>query len=294
MADNDFNSDGFPKDFSPRDFSETPRHRAEDAAKDVKGTSAADVNELKEFGSTDANQTLEFGEPSSTPRGESPSESSPDSAVSSSQPDSFGGLSQPQVQADNHRREGALNSAQQPHHDFGRPKPQDASEQFGAPSGNVNGQGAQQSFGQYPQGPQSLHSAGNYNQGFNQQAQAFGTNSQATRKEDGFFSGLFDFKFNKFITVEHAQAVYIIAMIIGALVWLANVLGGFVFSGVLGSMAYELDIPTGAGFSIFVIFFNFVASTVGFFFYIISVRLVLEMMVSNVRIAQNTRDLLNK
>lgn len=262
MADNDFNSDGFPKDFSPRDFSETPRHRAEDAAKNVEGTSIPEVNETKEFGDS-----------GSSSRAESVS----GAADSSAQSDFFSGLSQQRAQAENNSQEGELNIPQQQNYNVNRPNSLGISDQFGTSNGNIYGQGTQQGFGQYPQGPQG-----------------FGANSQVTRKEDGFFSGLFDFKFNKFITVEHAQVVYIIAMVIGALVWLANVLGGFIFSGVLGSMAYELDIPTGAGFSLFVIFFNFVASTVGFFFYIISIRLVLEMMVSNVRIAQNTRDLLNK
>ena len=61
MADNDFNSDGFPKDFSPRDFSETPHHRAGDVAKNAEGASAAEVNETKEFGSFDVNETKSFG-----------------------------------------------------------------------------------------------------------------------------------------------------------------------------------------------------------------------------------------
>lgn len=61
MADNDFNSDGCPKDFSPRDFSETPRHRAKDAAKNAEDAGASEVNETKEFGSTDAKETKSFG-----------------------------------------------------------------------------------------------------------------------------------------------------------------------------------------------------------------------------------------
>ena len=77
MADNDFNSDGFPKDFSPRDFSETPQHSAEDAAKSAGVTGASEMNETKEFGSTNTKETKPFGHT------DQPNESGNSSALSS-------------------------------------------------------------------------------------------------------------------------------------------------------------------------------------------------------------------
>ena len=155
MADNDFNSDGFPKDFSPRDFSETPRHRAEDAAKNAENAGASEVNETKELGSTDAKETKPFGHT------DQPDESGNSSALSSPQPSAeskssdFWASSKSSTPGD-----GAASRAHNPFTDSPSSDAAANSNQFGSAQsasdqpvfgGYTQRQGTSQGFGQFPQ-----------------------------------------------------------------------------------------------------------------------------------------------
>ena len=155
MADNDFNSDGFPKDFSPRDFSETPRHHAEDAAKSAEGAGASEVNETKEFGSTDAKETKSFGHT------EKPGKSGNSSALSSPKPSAEGTSSDFWASSNSSTpSEGAASRAHNPFTDSASSDAAANGNQFGSAQsandqpvfgGYTQQQGTSQGFGQFPQ-----------------------------------------------------------------------------------------------------------------------------------------------
>ncbi|WP_237791423.1 DUF4282 domain-containing protein [Corynebacterium accolens] len=92
---------------------------------------------------------------------------------------------------------------------------------------------------------------------------------------DGFFSGLLDFSFDKFITVGYASAIYVIGIIILGCTWLLGLLLGFVFFGPFGIITAILV-------------------TLICFGELIGLRLFLEFAVANIRTTQYTREILHR
>ena len=201
MADNDFNSDGFPKDFSPRDFSETPRHRAEDAAKSAEGAGASEVNETKEFGSTDAKETKSFGHT------EKPGKSGKSSDLSSPQPSAQDSSSDFWVSSKSSTpSEGAASRAHNPFTDsssdaaangdqFGSAQSTNDQPVFG---GYTQQQGTSPGFGQFPQAGDVPSDSG---QTLGDKKSQMSDALKGLGKKDGLLGGLFEFEFKHFLTL---------------------------------------------------------------------------------------------
>lgn len=295
MADNDFNSDGFPKDFSPRDFSETPRHHAEDAAKSAEGAGASEVNETKEFGSTDAKETKSFGHT------EKPGKSGNSSALSSPKPSAEGTSSDFWASSNSSTpSEGAASRAHNPFTDSASSDAAANGNQFGSAQsandqpvfgGYTQQQGTSQGFGQFPQaGDAPADSGQTLGNKKNQMSDAL----KGLGKKDGLLGGLFEFEFKHFLTLTHVKEIYKVAMILGGIMWILHLLGAFLFATGMGIYGIQEDSASAIFGSIFAFIFLAVLSTVIYYAIMVAIRLFLEAMVANVRIAQNTGDILDK
>ena len=295
MADNDFNSDGFPKDFSPRDFSETPRHHAEDAAKSAEGAGASEVNETKEFGSTDAKETKSFGHT------EKPGKSGNSSALSSPKPSAEGTSSDFWASSNSSTpSEGAASRAHNPFTDSASSDAAANGNQFGSAQsandqpvfgGYTQQQGTSQGFGQFPQaGDAPADSGQTLGNKKNQMSDAL----KGLGKKDGLLGGLFEFEFKHFLTLTHVKEIYKVAMILGGIMWILHLLGAFLFATGMGIYGIQEDSASAIFGSIFAFIFLAVLSTVIYCAIMVAIRLFLEAMVANVRIAQNTGDILDK
>lgn len=295
MADNDFNSDGFPKDFSPRDFSETPRHHAEDAAKSAEGAGASEVNETKEFGSTDAKETKSFGHT------DKPGEPGNSSDLSSPKPSAEGNSSDFWASSKSSTPSGG--AASRAHNPFTDSASSDAAangDQFGSAQsandrpvfgGYTQQQGTSQGFGQFPQaGDATADSGQTLGNKKNQMSDAL----KGLGKKDGLLGGLFEFEFKHFLTLTHVKEIYKVAMILGGIMWILHLLGAFLFATGMGIYGIQEDSASAIFGSIFAFIFLAVLSTVIFYAIMVAIRLFLEAMVANVRIAQNTGDILDK
>jgi len=295
MADNDFNSDGFPKAFSPRDFSETPRHRAEDAAKSAEGAGASEVNETKEFGSTDAKETKSFGHT------DKPGEPGNSSDLSSPKPSAEGNSSDFWASSKSSTPSGG--AASRAHNPFTDSASSDAAangDQFGSAQsandrpvfgGYTQQQGTSQGFGQFPQaGDATADSGQTLGNKKNQMSDAL----KGLGKKDGLLGGLFEFEFKHFLTLTHVKEIYKVAMILGGIMWILHLLGAFLFATGMGIYGIQEDSASAIFGSIFAFIFLAVLSTVIYYAIMVAIRLFLEAMVANVRIAQNTGDILDK
>ncbi|MDK7048311.1 DUF4282 domain-containing protein [Corynebacterium sp. UMB0012] len=295
MADNDFNSDGFPKDFSPCDFSENPRHHAEDAAKSAEGAGASEVNETKEFGSTDAKETKSFGHT------EKPGKSGNSSALSSPKPSAEGTSSDFWASSNSSTpSEGAASRAHNPFTDSASSDAAANGNQFGSAQsandqpvfgGYTQQQGTSQGFGQFPQaGDAPADSGQTLGNKKNQMSDAL----KGLGKKDGLLGGLFEFEFKHFLTLTHVKEIYKVAMILGGIMWILHLLGAFLFATGMGIYGIQEDSASAIFGSIFAFIFLAVLSTVIYYAIMVAIRLFLEAMVANVRIAQNTGDILDK
>ena len=295
MADNDFNSDGFPKDFSPRDFSETPRHHAEDAAKSAGVTGASEVNETKEFGSTDAKETKPFGHT------EKPGKSGNSSALSSPKPSAEGTSSDFWASSNSSTpSEGAASRAHNPFTDSASSDAAANGNQFGSAQsandqpvfgGYTQQQGTSQGFGQFPQAGDAPADSG---QTLGDKKSQMSDALKGLGKKDGLLGGLFEFEFKHFLTLTHVKEIYKVAMILGGIMWILHLLGAFLFATGMGIYGIQEDSASAIFGSIFAFIFLAVLSTVIYYAIMVAIRLFLEAMVANVRIAQNTGDILDK
>ena len=295
MADNDFNSDGFPKDFSPRDFSETPRHHAEDAAKSAEGADASEVNETKEFGSTDAKETKSFGHT------EKPGKSGNSSALSSPKPSAEGTSSDFWASSNSSTpSEGAASRAHNPFTDSASSDAAANGNQFGSAQsandqpvfgGYTQQQGTSQGFGQFPQAGDAPADSG---QTLGDKKSQMSDALKGLGKKDGLLGGLFEFEFKHFLTLTHVKEIYKVAMILGGIMWILHLLGAFLFATGMGIYGIQEDSASAIFGSIFAFIFLAVLSTVIYYAIMVAIRLFLEAMVANVRIAQNTGDILDK
>ena len=295
MADNDFNSDGFPKDFSPRDFSETPRHHAEDAAKSAEGAGASEVSETKEFGSTDAKETKSFGHT------EKPGKSGNSSALSSPKPSAEGTSSDFWASSNSSTpSEGAASRAHNPFTDSASSDAAANGNQFGSAQsandqpvfgGYTQQQGTSQGFGQFPQAGDAPADSG---QTLGDKKSQMSDALKGLGKKDGLLGGLFEFEFKHFLTLTHVKEIYKVAMILGGIMWILHLLGAFLFATGMGIYGIQEDSASAIFGSIFAFIFLAVLSTVIYYAIMVAIRLFLEAMVANVRIAQNTGDILDK
>ena len=295
MADNDFDSDGFPKDFSPRDFSETPQHRVEDAAKNAEDAGASEVNETKEFGSTNTKETKSFGHT------DKPGESGHSSALSSPQPSAEGNSSDFWASSKSSTPgEGVASRAHNPFTDslssdaaangnqFGSAQSASDQQVFG---GYTQQQGTSQGFGQFPQAGDATADSG---QKLGDKKSQMSDTLKGLGKKDGLLGGLFEFEFKHFLTLTHVKEIYKVAMILGGIMWILHLLGAFLFATGMGIYGIQEDSASAIFGSIFAFIFLAVLSTVIYYAIMVAIRLFLEAMVANVRIAQNTGDILDK
>ncbi|TSI16012.1 DUF4282 domain-containing protein [Brevibacterium aurantiacum] len=103
----------------------------------------------------------------------------------------------------------------------------------------------------------------------------------------GFFKSLFDFRFDNLIAVRWAGFIYIIAIVVAALSWLGSIIGGIVTGAAAGAATSYLG--DGPSFSpwplLLAIIFGWIIPAL----WVIFVRLALELIVANVKTAENTK-----
>lgn len=305
MADNDFNSDGFSKDFSPRDFSEAPRHRAQDAAKNAEGTNTAEVNETKEFGSFDVNETKSFGHTvqsgdSGNPRDLSSQKLAEGDSSAATAASSSTGNSDFWATQSSTAGQGADSRAHNPFTDsvstdaaangnqFGSAQTTNGQPAFG---GYAQQQSTSQGFGEFPPASDAPASSG---QDLGNKSSRMNGALKSLGQKDGLLGGLFEFEFKHFLTISHVKEIYKVAMILGGIMWILHLLGAFLFATAMGIYGISEDSVSAIFGSIFAFIFLAVLSTIIYYAFMVAIRLFLEAMVANVRIAQNTGDILDK
>ncbi|WP_256018248.1 DUF4282 domain-containing protein [Corynebacterium sp. CCUG 65737] len=101
-------------------------------------------------------------------------------------------------------------------------------------------------------------------------------------KGKGFFSSLFDFSFREFVTIDFVKIIYIVLLVAAAVFWVLGLIGSF--SG----------FEDGAGTGIMFLLGWLIFGTLATLLQIILIRVGLEALVSVVRIAQNTTDLVDE
>ena len=153
---------------------------------------------------------------------------------------------------------------------------------------NQYGQFDQQ--GQHPQGADyAAYGQGNY--AGSQHAPVGNFQQPAAQQKaggsGGFFKSLFDFRFDNFIAVRWAGFIYIIAIVVAALSWLGSIIGGIVTGAAAGSAsAYFGEAPSFSPWPLLLaIIFGWIIPAL----WVIFVRLGLELIVANVKTAENTK-----
>lgn len=89
------------------------------------------------------------------------------------------------------------------------------------------------------------------------------------QRDDGFFSSLFDFSFTSFITTKLIKVLYVLALIAVGVWALALLIAGLSRGGAAA-------------------FFSIVGAVLGFFFGVIYVRVLLELIIVVFRVGENT------
>lgn len=153
---------------------------------------------------------------------------------------------------------------------------------------NYGNQYGQQQYGQTQssQAQGSQAQGAQFGQGQNQNfgAGAFPQDAQAAagKKKDGFFGALFDFEFRRFVTIDFVKIIYIIYLVFAALMWVGGLLVAF------GGFA------KGAGIGLLMLIGWLIFGTLWALFQVVISRVMLEVLVSVVRIAQNTTELVDQ
>jgi len=105
--------------------------------------------------------------------------------------------------------------------------------------------------------------------------------------EKGFFKSLFDFRFDNFIAVKWPGVIYIIAIVVAVLSYLGTIIAGIRTGIVSGSAAsYFADGPS---FNVLPLILSILFGWIIPALWVIAVRLVLELIVSNIKTAQHTK-----
>ena len=152
-------------------------------------------------------------------------------------------------------------------------------DQYGQQQYGQQAPGAQGTqYGQQAPGAQGAQFGQGQNQGFG----AFPQDAPVAGKKNGFFNALFDFSFRNFITIDFVKVLYIIYIVFAALMWLGGLI--VAFSGFGES----------AGVGLLMLFGWLIFGTLWALFQIVISRVMLEVLVSVVRIAQNTTDLVDQ
>lgn len=96
----------------------------------------------------------------------------------------------------------------------------------------------------------------------------------------GFFNGLLDFNFDRFVTIKFAQFFYMVSVVFNLALWLIITLCLFILAGSAGVFFVILGILS--------LLFGWMLALLG-----ISVaRVIIELTVASIRTAQNTTALL--
>ena len=143
-------------------------------------------------------------------------------------------------------------------------------------------------YGQYSQAPQQ----GFPQQGFPQQGYYPGQPGQPmqpgpTKNQDSFFGKLFDLSFKRFVTLDSARLVYILALISIGMLWLLGLV--FAFSAMT-----ELADQGATGFGVFLLFLYLIFGSFWSFIQIGVARLGIEALVNLYRTAENTTELVEQ
>ncbi|WIM68223.1 DUF4282 domain-containing protein [Corynebacterium breve] len=121
------------------------------------------------------------------------------------------------------------------------------------------------------------------NQGFQQPFPAAPeANKAEANTANGFMSALFDFSFTQFVTIKFAKIIYIILMVIFALTWLAWILSSFA------------AFSESAGLGIGMLLLTIIGGGIFFIVSLVYSRVMLEFVISMIRTAQNTGELVEE
>ena len=154
-------------------------------------------------------------------------------------------------------------------------------------------QGGYSQPGAYQQDP---YQQGAYSQGAAQQQAygqpaygqpAYGQAPQSTPPQAGFFKSLFDIRFDNFIAVKWAGFIYIIAIVVAALSYLGTIVAGITTGIAAGSASSYLS--GGPSFSVLPLILSIIFGWIIPALWVIGVRLVLELIVSNIKTAEHTK-----
>ena len=116
---------------------------------------------------------------------------------------------------------------------------------------------------------------------------AYGQAPQPTPPQTGFFKSLFDIRFDSFIAVKWAGFIYIIAIVVAALSYLATIIAGISAGVAAGSAAAYFN--DGPSFNVLPLILAIIFGWIVPALWVIGVRLVLELIVSNIKTAENTK-----
>ena len=253
------------------------------------------MNETKEFGSTNTKETKPFGHT------DQPDESGNSNVLSSPQSSAEGKSSDFWASSKSSTPgEGAASRAHNPFTDSASSDAAANGNQFGSAQsasdqlvfgGYTQQQNTNQGFGQFPPAGDASADSG---QTLGDKKSQMSDTLKGLGKKDGLLGGLFEFEFKHFLTLTHVKEIYKVAMILGGIMWILHLLGAFFFATGMGIYGIQEDSASAIFGSIFAFIFLAVLSTVIYYAIMVAIRLFLEAMVANVRIAQNTGDILDK
>lgn len=187
-----------------------------------------------------------------------------------------------------------------PQNQYGQPEQYGQQNQF-AHGGQYN-QGGQYStqnqYGQYEQPSQAQYPQNSEYAAYSQADYAGSQHApvgnfqqpvpqQNAGGDSGFFKSLFDFRFDNFIAVRWAGFIYVIAIVVAVLSWLGTIVGGIVTGAAAGAAAgFYSNAPSFSPWPLLLaIIFGWIVPAL----WVIFVRLVLELIVANVKTAENTK-----
>jgi hypothetical protein len=111
------------------------------------------------------------------------------------------------------------------------------------------------------------------------------TTTGMPEEERGFWASLLDFSFSYFITQKIVAVIYAVGIIIGLLVMAVNMLAAVGVT--IGASLAGVNPRQAGGLGLLM----FVIAPLGFFLYVVVLRLYLELIVVLFRIAANTREI---
>ncbi|MCI4010619.1 DUF4282 domain-containing protein [Brevibacterium sp. ZH18] len=155
-------------------------------------------------------------------------------------------------------------------------------------AGYAGSQNPQTGYGQ----PAAYNQQGHYGQPgqqghYGQPGQHAGAPQPGTHQGSGFFKSLFDFRFDNFIAIRWAGFIYIIVIVVAGLSWLATIVASIAAGAAAGAAnSYMVGGPSFSPWPlILAIIFGWIVPAL----WVIFVRLALELIVSSVKTAENTK-----